>query len=341
MKTMVCDYDREKNMSITYEGGGFKYEFIADFAKNLPASDFYASCAGGFCDKDDNVYMMVRGVPNVLIKLDPDGNYVKDQCFGGKIVVCHFGTATPDETYLIADAAMHCVREIDENEQVLLELGNRGRASDSGFDGKYYEKQRRLGNIYPPEPYVRIPGLTALCEAELHTIKRCAGPFNRPTDVAMASNGDIYVSDGYGNCAVHRFSRDGKLLKTWGGPGDEPGKFLNVHTIAVDAKDQIWACDRDQNAIHVFDSEGNILAYCKGNLGQPSGIVADKDYIYCIGRGGYLTIFNPEFDVVAQLGYFNSELRAHGIAVNSKGDIFLFPTTATEDHQCICLKRIK
>ena len=84
-----------------------------------------------------------------------------------------------------------------------------------------------------------------------------------------------------------------------------------------------------------------MLAYCKGNLGQPSGIVADKDYIYCVGRGGYLTVFNPQFEVVAQLGYFNSELRAHGIAVNSKGDLFLFPTTATEDHQCICLKRVK
>lgn len=129
-------------------------------------------------------------------------------------------------------------------------------------------------------------------------------------------------------------------MKTWGGMGDEPGKFLMVHAITIDSKDQIWVCDRDQNAVHVFDEEGNVLAYCKGNLGQPSGIVADKDYIYCVGRGGYLTIFTPEFDVAAQIGYFNSELRAHGIACNSKGDLFFFPNTANEDHYCIQLKRI-
>lgn len=340
MKIMKCDYDREKHMSITYKGGEFAYEYVADFAKNLPTHDKYASVAGGFCDKHDNLYLEVRGVPNPLVQLDPDGNWVRD--FGaGAIVVCHFGIATPDDTFMMTDIPMHVVREFDANGKVLMEMGTRGKGSDSGFNGRFYEEQRRLGNYYPPEPYMRIPGLTALTEAERHTIKRMAGPFNRPTDVAMDSKGDIYVSDGYGNVAVHRFSRDGKLIKSWGGFGDEPGKFLMVHAVTVDSKDQIWVCDRDLNAVHVFDNEGNVLAYCKGNLGQPSGIVADKDYIYVVGRGGYLTIFNPDFEVVAQIGYFNSELRAHGIAVNSKGDLFLFPTTATEDHQCIQLKRIR
>ena len=340
MITMHCDYDREKSMSITYKGGEFSYEFIADFAKNLPAYDAYASVAGGFCDSDDNVYLEVRGVPHPLVKLDPEGNYIKD-LGAGAIKVCHFGIATSPTTYMMTDLALHVVREFDENGKVLVEMGTPGKASDSGFNGRYYEEQRRLGYIYPPEPYMRIPGLTSLTEAELHTIKRMAGPFNRPTDVAMDSKGDIYVADGYGNCAVHRFSRDGKLIRSWGGPGDEPGKFLLVHAVTVDSKDQIWVCDRDRNSVHVFDNEGNVLAYCKGNLGQPSDIVADKDYIYCVGRGGYLTIFNPDFEVVAQIGYFNSELRSHGIAINSKGDLFLFPTTATEDHQCIQLKRIR
>ncbi len=341
MKTMKCDYDREKHMSITYEGGGFKYEFIADFAKNLPGYDSYASIAGGFVDKNDHVHLIARGVPNPLVELDENGNWIRD--YGaGAIVVAHFGTATKDNTALVTDIPMHVVREIDiATGKVLMEMGNRGKASDSGFNGHYYEEQRRLGNLYPPEPYMRIPGLTALTEAERSTVVRCAGPFNRPTDVALDSKGRIFVSDGYGNVAVHRFSRDGKLEKTWGGKGDEPGKFLMVHGVTVDVKDQVWVCDRDNNAVHVFDGDGNVLAYCKGNLGQPSGIDSDGKYIYIVGRGGYLTIFTPEFEVVAQIGYFNSELRAHDLAVNSKGDIFLFPTTATEDHQVICLKRIK
>ena len=340
MKTMTCDYDREKHQTITYKGGQFEYEFIADWAKNLPPYDFYASVAGGFCDQHDHLHLVVRGVPNPLVELDEEGKWVRD--YGaGTIVVAHFGVATPQDTALVTDIPVHVVREIDiKTGKVLMEMGNRGKGSDSGFNGKYYEEQRRLGNLYPPEPYMRIPGLTALTEAERATVVRCAEPFNRPTDAAMDSKGNIFVADGYGNVAVHRFSRDGKWEKTWGGRGNEPGKFLMVHAVTVDSKDQVWVCDRDQNAVHVFDSEGNVLAYCKGNLGQPSGIVADKDFIYCVGRGGYLTIFNPEFEVVAQIGYFNSELRAHGITVNSKGDLFLFPTTATEDHQVICLKRV-
>lgn len=344
MKLMKCDYDREKHCSITYEGGGLKYEFVADFAKNLPPylhwSDS-ASVGGGYVDNEDNVILCFRGTPNPFVKLDPNGNYIGE--FGaGLIKACHFGTVTPENTVLMTDIPVHVVREIDPAAgKVIRDLGNYGKGSDSGFDGNYYNKQRRQGNIYPPEPYMRIPMLTALTEAERNTIVRCAEPFNRPTDVAMNSKGDIFVSDGYGNCAVHRFSREGKLLKTWGGVGDEPGKFLMVHAITVDAKDQVWVLDRDQNAVHVFDEEGNVLAYCKSNLGQPSGIASDKEYIYVVGRGGYLTVFTPEFEVMAQIGYFNSELRAHGMAVNSKGDLFLFPTTATEDHQCIQLRRIR
>jgi len=344
MKTMSCDYDREKHQHIYYEGGGLKYEFIADFAKGLPPylewSDS-ASVGGGLVDLEDNVILGFRGTPNPFVKLDPDGNYIGE--FGaGQIKACHFGSVSPEGTILMTDIPVHVVREIDPaTGKVIRDLGTYGKGSDSGFDGKYYNKQRRLGYLYPPEPYMRVPGLTALTEAERNTIKRCAEPFNRPTDVAFNSKGQIFVSDGYGNCAVHRFSRDGKLEKTWGGVGDEPGKFLMVHAITVDAKDQVWVCDRDLNAVHVFDADGNVLAYCKGNLGQPSGIAADKEYIYVVGRGGYLTVFTPDFEVVAQIGYFNSELRAHGIAVNSKGDLFLFPTTATEDHQCIQLKRIR
>lgn len=344
MKQIHCDYDREKHCTITYAGGGLQYEYIADFAKGMPPylkwSDS-ASVGGGYVDNDDNVVLCFRGTPNPFVKLDPDGNYVGE--FGaGLIKASHFGTVTPENTVLMTDIPVHVVREIDPaTGKIVRDLGNYGKGSNSGFNGQYYNEQRRQGYIYPPEPYMRIPMLTALTEAERHTIKRCAEPFNRPTDVAMNSKGEIFVSDGYGNCAVHRFSREGKLLKTWGGVGDEPGKFLMVHAITVDTKDQVWVCDRDQNAVHVFDADGNVLAYCKGNMGQPSGIASDKEYIYVVGRGGYMTVFTPDFEVVAQIGYFNSELRAHGIAVNSKGDLFLFPTTATEDHQCIQLKRIR
>ncbi|MBR1780897.1 MAG: hypothetical protein IJ751_05780 [Oscillospiraceae bacterium] len=63
--------------------------------------------------------------------------------------------------------------------------------------------------------------------------------------------------------------------------------------------------------------------------------------MYVVGRGGYLTIFNEDFDIVAMLGYYNSDLKAHGMCGNSRGDLFLFPTHANPDHQVIQLKRIR
>ena len=81
------------------------------------------------------------------------------------------------------------------------------------------------------------------------------GPFNMPTGVAFASNGDVYVSDGYGNRRVHRFSATGELLHSWGMAGDGPGQFALVHFIAIDEHDQVWIADRDNHRIQVFGTE--------------------------------------------------------------------------------------
>ena len=153
MKEMKCDFDREKHCSITYEGGGLKYEFIADFAKNMPpylADYAFANCGGGFVDNDDNVILAYRGVPNPFVKLDAGGNYVGE--FGaGLIKAGHFGCITPENTILMTDIPVHVVREIDPaTGKVIRDLGNYGKGSNSGFDGLYYNKQRRLGNLYPP-----------------------------------------------------------------------------------------------------------------------------------------------------------------------------------------------
>ncbi len=64
-------------------------------------------------------------------------------------------------------------------------------------------------------------------------------------------------------------------------------------------------------------------------------------YIYVVGRAGYLTVFDLDMNMVAQLGTFNSDLRAHDLAANKQGDLFLFPTHANEDHQVIKLRRIR
>jgi sugar lactone lactonase YvrE len=108
--------------------------------------------------------------------------------------------------------------------------------------------------------------------------------FNQPNDVAIAPNGDIFVSDGHnvgtGNARVVKFTKDGKFIKQWGGHGPEPGHFEMPHGLAFDSKGRLFVADRGNNRIQIFDQEGTFIADWK-QFGRPSGIFIDKkDNLY-------------------------------------------------------------
>ena len=81
-------------------------------------------------------------------------------------------------------------------------------------------------------------------------------PFHRCTHTALSPKGEIYVSDGYGNACVHKYTPDGKLIKTWGEPGTDPGQFNIVHNIATDADGWVYVADRENHRVQVFDGNG-------------------------------------------------------------------------------------
>ena len=83
------------------------------------------------------------------------------------------------------------------------------------------------------------------------------GTFNRPADIAWDLAGNIFVADGYGNSRVVKVDKNGRWLKTWGSRGSAPGQFNILHTIASDAKGNIYIGDRTNRRIQVFDPEGN------------------------------------------------------------------------------------
>jgi len=89
-------------------------------------------------------------------------------------------------------------------------------------------------------------------------------PFNMPTRAVQGPSGDIYVSDGYGQNWVHRFSPDGKLRASWGGDGSEPGRFQTPHSIWVDADERVYVVDRANGRVQVFDDQGAVLAIWDG-----------------------------------------------------------------------------
>lgn len=83
--------------------------------------------------------------------------------------------------------------------------------------------------------------------------------FNKPTDIAFADNGDVFVSDGYGNSRVAKFDREGKFLLTWGRKGKGEGEFNLPHAIRLDSKGNVYVADRENRRIQVFGQDGRFI----------------------------------------------------------------------------------
>ena len=83
-------------------------------------------------------------------------------------------------------------------------------------------------------------------------------PFNHPSDTAVAPSGEIYVSDGYGNFCIHRFTADGEPIDTFGSPGSGPGQFRVSHSIRVAKDGRVYVADRENNRVQVFSADGII-----------------------------------------------------------------------------------
>lgn len=111
--------------------------------------------------------------------------------------------------------------------------------------------------------------------------------FNRPTDVAVLSDGSCYVSDGYENSRVVRFNAEGRHEFEWGTAGSGPGQFDLPHGIAVDRGGRVFVCDRSNDRLQVFDPRGRFLAEWKGpQLGRPYGVsVSAEGHVFVIDGG--------------------------------------------------------
>lgn len=106
--------------------------------------------------------------------------------------------------------------------------------------------------------------------------------FYQPNDVIVARNGDIFVAEGHGagNNRILKFTKDGKLIKTWGKLGTGPGEFDQPHALAFDSKGRLFVGDRNNNRIQIFDQDGKFIAEMR-QFSRPSGIFIDKhDMLY-------------------------------------------------------------
>jgi hypothetical protein len=169
--------------------------------------------------------------------------------------------------------------------------------------------------------------------------------FDRPTGVAIAPNGDIFVSDGhlpnkFGTGRVVKFAEDGRFIKSWGRKGSAPGEFDEPHDIFIGGSQQrVYVADRRNNRIQVFDQDGNFIAAWH-QFGQPSSVFVGKDDTIYVGasfrdqaakkgelrgivignaKDGTLTAFIPD---PADLDKVELGTSASGIAADAAGNIY-------------------
>ena len=149
-------------------------------------------------------------------------------------------------------------------------------------------------------------------------------PFNMPTGIAFTSNGDVFVSDGYGNRRVHRFSPHGELKHSWGEPGDGPGQFALVHFISTDADNRLYVCDRENHRIQVFSPAGDVLAQWTGFM-MPSDLAFGRDVIYVAAADG-ISIWTKDLRKLIHLERdepFDGAFNVHGIWLDANENIYL------------------
>jgi DNA-binding beta-propeller fold protein YncE len=292
---------------------------IAAGWEQLPSGFTHDDVSDVAVDADDNVYLLTRRSERVIV-YSSDGRFLSswgEGQFGSKP---HGITVGPDGSVYCVDETNHVVRRYAKDGSPRGTIGS-GDASSSGFDGSISSFSERLASV-----------------------RRGAPPFNLPTKVALAPNGDLYVTDGYGNCRVHHFNPSGALIRSWGEPGSGPGQFRLPHHALVLDGERLLICDRENDRIQVFDMAGRFITEWT-EIQRPAAVASGPDGMLYVAempwlpgdlsyRHGRILIEQPgRVSVLDNRGRqverwtTPAMVGPHGIAVDSHGDIYLAEAT--------------
>ncbi len=219
---------------------------VAQNWEQMPDGYIHRDVVGVAVDSRDRVYLITRADARVFV-YERDGSFVT--AWGEDVFTpqTHGIAAGPDDSIYTVDDGGHTVRKFTLEGKQLMVLGNSGVPSDTGYDAK----------------------------RGVASIKKGGAPFNRPTNLAVGADGDLYVSDGYGNARIHRFSPQGELLQSWGEPGTGPGQFNVPHDIALAPDGRLLVADRENDRIQIFSPEGEYLDEWP-HIQRPTGIHIDS-----------------------------------------------------------------
>lgn len=257
-----------------------------------------------------------------ILEFDPSGKLLK--AFGaGMFAYPHAFTMDGDGNIWVSD--------VNDHETV---LGMSTRNKDGVMLGQEVLKLDQNGKVL-------------MMLGKMGTTGNGPDTFDRPTGVAIAANGDIFVSDGHqpntlDNARVVKFNKDGKYIKEWGHKGPAPGDFNEPHDIFIGGSQQrVYVADRINSRIQVFDQDGKFIVEWK-QFGKPSSVFVDKNDTIYVGaafrdkgankldelrgvvigdaRDGSLKAFIPDPSDLDKVEWGTS---ASGLAVDAEGSIFV------------------
>jgi DNA-binding beta-propeller fold protein YncE len=255
---------------VTFGSGSHRYQPVDRFFKR-PRKTPFVEVADVAVDADDNVYVFNRGPYGAVMIFDRDGNYLDAWGrIGADFSVPHGITIAPNGDVLTADTDDHTARRWTKEGKLLMTIGRANRNS--------------------PE--------------------QSGEPFNRPTHLAVASNDDLYASDGYGNSHIHCFDPYGKLKFSWGGHGSGQGQFDTIHSVFVDHQDgdKIYAADRYNSRVQYFTKEGQFLGEWTG-LNLANSVRKGPDGTFAVAELDHrVSVLNAQGEILARWGDTGVEL---------------------------------
>ncbi len=298
--------------SLHVGSGKFVYEVRESFG---PSSCIATDCAGVAVDSKDRVYVLNRSREHAVIVLTPEGTLI-DAWGAGFFKRAHAIFAGPDDSIYCVDDQGHAVRKFTPEGRLVLEISTAENPADTGY----------------------VPG-------DIGSVVRAGPPFNTPTGVALAPEGDVIVSDGYGNARIHRFTARGEFVSSFGEPGHGPGQFFLPHGVAVDKAGRIFVADRENSRVQVFTPEGTFVSEWRSprasclfidsannlfltEMGEVMQGSPGKKRLVLENARPRVTVMNTSGEVLAELPPSDPDgaglfFAPHSIAMDSSGNLYV------------------
>ena len=203
------------------------FDTVPNFIK-LPAGLYLGEAMGVATNSKGHFFVYTRSANTRLFEFDQAGNYVREIGEGNYgFEFAHSVRVDPEDNIWAVDEGTNLVIKFNPAGRVVMVLGHRPEAVEGAVP-------TQQGPAPAAEKYI----------------------FSRPTDVAWDPQGNIFVSDGYGNNRVVKYDKNGRFLKQAGSEksGNESNQFNLPHGLAVDARGNVYVADRSNHRLQVFDN---------------------------------------------------------------------------------------